>query len=120
MSRPVVLVAEDDASVRLTLEFVLTDGGFEVVFAHDGEQALALAQSSLPSAILLDQVMPKMDGKEVLSALRKDDATAEIPVFVLTGMDRGSPEDWPGAHFVGKPFSPGDLVTQLKKAIVEP
>ena len=118
MSRPVVLVAEDDASVRLTLEFVLTDGGFEVLFAHDGEEALRLAQTSLPSAILLDQVMPKMDGKEVLSALRDEESTAKIPVFVLTGMDRGAADEWEGAHFVGKPFSPGDLVLQLKNAIV--
>ena len=120
MSRPVVLVAEDDASVRLTLEFVLKDGGFDVLFAHDGEETLRLAQESLPSAILLDQVMPKMDGKEVLSALREDQATASIPVFVLTGMDRGSADEWPGAHFVGKPFSPGDLVAQLKKAVAGP
>ena len=120
MTRPVVLVAEDDASVRLTLEFVLEDGGFDVLFAHDGEEALRLAQDSLPSAILLDQVMPKMDGKEVLAALRDDASTSEIPVFVLTGMDRGSAEDWPGAHFVGKPFSPGDLVSQLKTAIDGP
>jgi CheY-like chemotaxis protein len=117
MSRPVVLVAEDDASVRLTLEFVLKDGGFEVLFAHDGEEALRLAQDSLPSAILLDQVMPKMDGKEVLSALRDHEPTSNIPVFVLTGMDRGAADEWPGAHFVGKPFSPGDLVSQLKSAI---
>jgi CheY-like chemotaxis protein len=119
MSPPVVLVAEDDASVRLTLEFVLKDGGYEVLFAHDGEEALRLAQTSLPSAILLDQVMPKMDGKEVLSALRDDEATAQIPVFVLTGMDRGPAEEWEGAHFVGKPFSPSDLLSQLKSAILD-
>src|SRR5918992_2101549 len=118
MSRPVVLVAEDDASVRLTLEFVLRDGGFEVLFAHDGEEALRIARDSLPSAILLDQVMPKMDGKEVLSALRDHEPTSGIPVFVLTGMDRGSADEWPDAHFVGKPFSPGDLGSQLKSAIV--
>ena len=117
MTRPVVLVAEDDASVRLTLEFVLQDEGFEVLFARDGEEALRLAQDSIPSAILLDQVMPKMDGKEVLSALRKDEATSSIPVFVLTGMARGAPEEWPDAHFVGKPFSPRDLVSLLRNAI---
>ena len=117
MTRPVVLVAEDDASVRLTLEIVLQDEGFEVLFAHDGEEALQVARDSIPSAILLDQIMPKMDGKEVLAALRSDESTSGIPVFVLTGMDRGAADEWPDAHFVGKPFSPGDLVSQLRNAI---
>ena len=117
MTRPVVLVAEDDASVRLTLEIVLQDEGFEVLFAHDGEEALRVARDSIPNAILLDQIMPKMDGKEVLAALRSDDSTSGIPVFVLTGMDRGAADEWPDAHFVGKPFSPGDLVSRLRKAI---
>jgi CheY-like chemotaxis protein len=115
----VVLVAEDDASVRLTLEFVLQDEGFDVLFAHDGEEALRIALDSIPSAILLDQVMPKMDGKEVLSALRSDETTSGIPVFVLTGMGRGAPEEWPDAHFVGKPFSPSELISQLRSAIGE-
>lgn len=112
-----VLVAEDDASVRLTLEFVLQDEGFDVLFAHDGEEALRLARDSMPSAILLDQVMPKMDGKEVLSALRSDAATSTIPVFVLSGMDLAAPEEWADARFVGKPFSPSELVSQLRDAI---
>ena len=119
MTRPVVLVAEDDASVRLTLEIVLEDEGFKVLFARDGEEALRVARDSIPSAILLDQVMPKMDGKEVLAALQSDESTSGIPVFVLSGMDRGSPDEWGGAHFIGKPFSPSDLVRRLRSAIAD-
>jgi DNA-binding response OmpR family regulator len=117
MTGPLVLVAEDDASVRLTLEFVLKDEGFEVVSAKDGEQALAHALELDPAVILLDQVMPKMDGKEVLAALRRDDSTKDIPVLVLSGMGRGSPGDWPGAHFVGKPFSPEELVRRIREVL---
>jgi DNA-binding response OmpR family regulator len=117
MSRPVVLVAEDDASVRLTLEIVLEDEGFEVLFARDGEEALRVARDSIPNAILLDQMMPKMDGKEVFAALRSEESTSGIPVLVLSGMERGAPDDWPGAHFVGKPFSPSELVSRLRKVI---
>src|ERR687898_1849006 len=98
MDKPIVLVAEDDASVRMTIEFVLQDEGFEVVLAADGEQALRLAKKMLPHVILLDQMMPKLDGHGVLSALRDDEATRDIPVFVLSGMSRSS-GDWPGAHF---------------------
>lgn len=114
-----VLVAEDDASVRLTIEFVLADEGFQVLLAEDGEQALDLARSELPDVILLDQIMPKLDGKQVLKALRAESATRDIPVFVLTGMARGSAEDWPGAQFVGKPFSPDDLVRLIRKRLAE-
>lgn len=114
-----VLVAEDDASVRLTIEFVLADEGFQVLLAEDGEQALDLARSELPDVILLDQIMPKLDGKQVLKALRAEEQTRDIPVFVLTGMARGAAEDWPGAQFVGKPFSPDDLVRLIRKRLAE-
>lgn len=112
-----VLVAEDDASVRLTIEFVLEDEGFEVFLAEDGEQALKIAQAELPDVILLDQIMPKLDGKQVLAALRADETTKDIPVFVLTGMARGAPEEWPGARFVGKPFSPDELVLLIRERL---
>jgi CheY-like chemotaxis protein len=116
MEKPVVLVAEDDSSVRMTIEFVLQDEGFEVILAADGEEALRLALKMSPDVILLDQMMPKLDGHEVLIALREDDATKDIPVFVLTGMSR-SKGDWPGAHFIGKPFSPDDLVDRIRRAL---
>lgn len=114
-----MLVAEDDASVRMTIEFVLKDEGFDVTLAGDGEEALELAKDSLPDVILLDQIMPKMDGREVLAALREHEATSQIPVVVLTGMARGEPEDWPGAHFVGKPFSPEALVQRIRAILDE-
>jgi DNA-binding response OmpR family regulator len=113
----VVLVAEDDPSVRMTIEFVLTDEGFEVLLAEDGEEALKMALEATPDIILLDQMMPKMDGKEVLTALRADASTAQIPVVVLSGMARGAPTEWPGAHFVGKPFSPDTLVKRIREVL---
>ena len=114
MSRPLVLVAEDDFNVRLTLEIVLEDAGFDILLAADGEEALRAIRASHPDVILLDQIMPKLDGKQVLQALRGDPATRDIPVLVLSGMERGVPEDWPGAEFVGKPFSPEELVRRIR------
>jgi two-component system, OmpR family, phosphate regulon response regulator PhoB len=113
----VVLIAEDDASVRMTLEFVLEDEGFRVLLAPDGEEALRLASAELSDVILLDQIMPKMDGKEVFLALRRGLQTRQIPVLVLSGMERDSPEDWEGAEFVGKPFAPEDLVARIRRAL---
>lgn len=117
MSRPLVLVAEDDFNVRLTLEIVLEDAGFETIMAADGEEALQAARASAPDVVLLDQIMPKLDGKQVLHALRQDEATREVPVFVLSGMERGVPGDWPGAEFVGKPFSPEELVRRIRAVL---
>jgi DNA-binding response OmpR family regulator len=114
--RPVVLVAEDDPSVRMLIEFLLQDEGFEVILAEDGELALSMAMARGPDAILLDLMMPKLDGREVLARLRASEATARIPVFVLTGMSRVD-EEWPGTHFVGKPFRPDDLVHSIREVI---
>jgi CheY-like chemotaxis protein len=115
--KPLVLIAEDDPSVRMTLEFVLEDEGFDVLIAEDGEAALRAAGDRIPDVILLDQMMPKMDGRQVLLALRQDEATSSIPVLVLSGMARGGEEDWPGAQFVGKPFSPEDLIERIRQVI---
>ena len=121
--KPLALIAEDDAGVRMTLEFVLADEGFEVLSAEDGEQALNLALERSPDAILLDGMMPKMTGKQVLTALRALKTTAETPVFVLTGMDPafenagGADAEWPGAHFIGKPFDPDELVEGIRRVL---
>jgi CheY-like chemotaxis protein len=120
MGSPKVLVAEDDASVRMTIQFVLADEGFEIHMAENGAEALRLAREILPDVILLDQIMPKMNGKEVLSALRAEESTREIPVLVLTGMSRGMSDEWPGAHFVGKPFAPEELVGQIRMLVGDP
>jgi DNA-binding response OmpR family regulator len=103
----------------MTLEFVLEDEGFDVLVAEDGEAALRAAEDRIPDVILLDQMMPKMDGKQVLLALKKGEATSSIPVLVLSGMARGDEEEWPGAHFVGKPFSPEDLIDRISYVIRE-
>ena len=117
MGRPVVLVVEDDASVRMTLSFVLEDEGFAVLEAEDGEEALRLATSEHPSVILLDNVMPKMGGPQVLAALKENDATSDIPVFILSGMTPRADTEWAGAHFIGKPFSPDALVDRIRSVL---
>ena len=116
-TRPKVLVAEDDPSVRLTIALVLEDEGFEVVLAEDGERALDMAFTRSPDAILLDLMMPKLDGEQVLARLKEREATARIPVFVLSGMSRGEVHDWAGIHFVGKPFDPDSLVRSIRSSL---
>lgn len=103
----------------MTLEFVLEDEGFDVLLAEDGERALELARESLPDVILLDQMMPKLDGRQVFASLQEADDTARIPVLILSGMARRPGHDWAGAHFVGKPFSPDDLVARIRTVLAD-
>jgi DNA-binding response OmpR family regulator len=119
VNRPVVLVVEDDASVRMTLSFVLEDEGFAVLEAEDGEEALRLATSERPNVILLDSVMPKLGGPQVLAALKENEVTSEIPVFILSGMTPRADTEWAGAHFIGKPFSPDELITKIRGVLSE-
>lgn len=117
MSPPKVLVAEDDPAVRLSLELLLEVEGYEVFSAEDGEAAVSLASELLPDAILLDHMMPKLSGREVLEILRAAPMTRGIPVLVLTGMGREDSGEWPDAIFVGKPFSPDRLLKVLHDAL---
>jgi len=84
MNLPRILVADDDDSVRSLLRLTLPAEGVEVVEARDGEEALAAISARRPDAIILDLVMPKLDGFGVLERLRADPETRELPVVVLT------------------------------------
>jgi len=81
-----ILLAEDDRFLRKAAEATLRQRGFTVVTAVDGEEALQLARKDVPDLILLDLIMPKLQGFEVLRALKQDPATAHIPVIVLSNL----------------------------------
>jgi DNA-binding response OmpR family regulator len=81
-----VLLAEDDRFLRRAAEARLRRHGLEVLTAADGEEALRIARAEPLDLVLLDVVMPKLQGFEVLKALKQDDATARIPVIVLSNL----------------------------------
>ena len=81
-----ILVAEDDRFLRKAAETTLARHGYRVIAAVDGDEALALARAEAPDLILLDLVMPKRHGFEVLRGLKADPATAAIPVIVLSNL----------------------------------
>lgn len=85
-----VLVIEDDRYLRRAAEVTLTRHGFAVTTAADGEEGLSMARSIIPDLILLDLIMPKVQGFEVLRQLKVDPATNHIPVIVMSnlGQDR--------------------------------
>lgn len=81
-----ILLVEDSKPIRLANESALHKAGYEVVTAEDGETALQLSREKKPDLILLDMILPKLSGPEVLRQLKKDAATAAIPVVVLSSL----------------------------------
>jgi signal transduction histidine kinase len=118
--RPVVLVADDEPDMRRFLKSEL-DGSYDVLEAADGVQALEKAQQFLPDIILLDMMMPEMDGLEVCHELRQRDVTVNIPIILLTARaDEETKFDALGMganDFLAKPFSSTELQARIKNLI---
>jgi len=116
-SRRKVLVVDDVASNRAVLVDLLSPLGFEIVEACDGVEALALAQAALPDLILMDIVMPKMDGEEVTHLLRQLPALAQTPIIALSASASNADETKcleAGANaFLPKPVDQDELLAQM-------
>jgi two-component system phosphate regulon response regulator PhoB len=85
---PKVLLVEDNKLTRMVNERSLAKAGYRVVSATDGEEALEVAAREKPDVVLLDMMLPKLSGQEVLKGLKRNPATAKIPVVVLTGLSQ--------------------------------
>jgi DNA-binding response OmpR family regulator len=118
MSRPLVLLAEDDDDVRMLAELVLRREGFEVTAVSDGEAALAAAAEQTPAAAVLDVSMPRMDGLETARRLREGEATRHIPIMLLTARvteaDRERGREAGVDAQLDKPFSPAVLARRVR------
>ncbi len=82
-----ILFIEDEPALQKTLGSVLENIGFTVIPAFDGEAAVTLAKKELPDLILLDLILPKKDGFQVLEEIKKDEATKHIPVIILSNLE---------------------------------
>ena len=82
-----ILFIEDEASLQKTLGELLRGEGYEVISALDGESGLNLAKTQSPDLIILDLILPKIHGLDVLKELKKDDTTREIPIIILTNLE---------------------------------
>ena len=113
-----VLIADDDVDIVRFVALNLRLEGFEVVVATDGQDALDKALDVGPSLIVLDTMMPRMDGYEVCSRLRDQRPEAQIPVIMLTAKslaaDRAMAFTAGADDWVTKPFDPADLVSKVK------
>jgi DNA-binding response OmpR family regulator len=116
-----VLVIDDEAPIRLLCRVNLEAEGMEVLEAADGASGLELARSDRPDAILLDVMMPGVDGWRVAEQLSDDPATAHIPLIFLTARaevrDRARGLDMRGVDYVTKPFNPLELALVVRRLL---
>lgn len=114
-----VLVVDDDATTLEVLHTVLDLEEFDVLTASDGQSALDIATASAPDVIVLDVMMPGLDGYQVCRALKDDPRTSEIPVVLLTARDQPGDREQGIASgcdlYLTKPFSPLTLIAHLNE-----
>jgi DNA-binding response OmpR family regulator len=116
-----VLVADDDINVQRTLKAVLAAAGHEVLLAGDGARTLIAAHEHVPDVILLDLIMPIVDGMSVLRLLKTEERTAEIPVVIITGRSEAQTVrlgyDLGADMFLLKPFEPREVLELVDRVL---
>jgi diguanylate cyclase (GGDEF)-like protein len=120
--RPTVLVVDDDAVLREIIGTNLELGGFDVLSAPDGPSALALLDDRLPDVVVLDVVMPLMDGYATLGRIRRHATASHVPVIVLTGGGSDTTEPVKSLEagaddFIAKPFSPQEMLARVRAKV---
>jgi DNA-binding response OmpR family regulator len=115
------LVIDDEAPIRLLCRVNLEAEGMRVLEAPDGRTGIELAQNEQPNAILLDVMMPGLDGWAVAEQLLQDERTAQIPIIFLTARadlrDRARGMDLGGLEYITKPFNPVELATLVQEVV---
>jgi len=116
-----ILVVDDEPEAVELVEFNLKQSGYAVMTAVDGAEALKKARSQSPDLIVLDLMLPEMDGFEICKTLRLDPATARVPILMLTAkaaeIDRVLGLELGADDYLTKPFSPRELMLRIKKIL---
>ena len=116
-----ILIVEDEKDIEKMLEYNLKKEGFRVIDARDGEDALDLAVRENPKLILLDLMLPGIDGLEVCKTLKKESKTASIPIIMLTAKAQESDKvvglELGADDYITKPFSPRELIARIKAVL---
>jgi two-component system phosphate regulon response regulator PhoB len=113
-----ILVVEDEKDIRDLVEYHLRQAGFSVASATDGSSALTEAKRQTPSLVILDLMLPGMDGKDVCRALKSNPSMCHVPIIMLTArseeMDRIIGLELGADDYITKPFSPKELILRIK------
>ena len=119
--KPRILVVDDEPDLLTVLKIGLETEGYEVLTASDGEQGLALARQNVPDLLLLDLMLPRMDGYKVCRALKFDERYRRIPIFILSARsgetDRRLALELGADEFHSKPYNMRELVGRVKARI---
>ncbi|HXP61472.1 MAG TPA: response regulator transcription factor [Dongiaceae bacterium] len=119
--KPKILVVDDEPEAVELVEFNLRQAGFEVVTAADGAEALKKARALLPNLMVLDLMLPEVDGLDVCKMIRRDPVTAAIPIVMVTAkaaeIDRILGLELGADDYITKPFSPRELILRIKKIL---
>ena len=114
-------MVDDSPDVRLALATILEDEGHEIIEAEDGDQVFDLAVAESPDLVLLDVMMPRVNGFDALASLKADTRTSKIPVIMVTA--KGRPEDMAmarslgAAEYITKPWADGDVELRVEWAL---
>lgn len=121
MAKETILIVEDDENIQQLVGYNLAKAGFQVLYAENGEQALASVKRELPDLMVLDIMLPSLNGLDVCKILRKDPQTKTLPIIMLTakgeesdvtaGLDLGADD------YITKPFSPKILVSRIRATL---
>src|SRR3989337_2084338 len=116
-----ILIVDDEEDILTLLEYNLEKAGFKVISADDGPEAIELTKKENPSLIILDIMLPSMEGTEVCKVIKRDNATSHIPIIMLTakgeevdrivGLELG-PDD-----YITKPFSPREFILRVRAVL---
>lgn len=113
-----ILIVDDEPHTVQTVKDRLEFGGYEVITAKDGEEGLSKARKEAPNLILLDLMLPKMNGYEVCQLLKFDQKYKHIPIIMLTARtqeaDKATGKETGADEYVTKPFEFNDLVSKIK------
>jgi DNA-binding response OmpR family regulator len=118
-----VLIAEDEPSILDSLDFILRRAGYSIESVSDGDAALAAIRRRRPRLVVLDVMLPKRSGFEVLKQIRADDLTRDLPVMILTAkgqvQDRQIAEELGASSFITKPYANADVVGAVRRLLAE-
>lgn len=118
MAKAKILIVDDEKNIVEVVKYNLDKEGFRTVVAYDGEEALETARREVPDLVLLDLMLPEVDGFEICRILKQDPRTQHIPIIMLTGksteMDKVLGLEMGADDYVTKPFSPRELLARIK------
>ena len=119
-STPKILIVDDEVHLARILQFTLEHEGYDVAMAFDGEEAIEKARRECPDLLILDLMLPVLDGYKVCNILKNDESFKDVPIIILSARDltsEGIEEPIQADIFLEKPFNTGNLVKRISELL---